>query len=81
MRKCGKQLVLVVANFDEKPVRVEVNIPAHAFDYWQMPKGNFHATELLEGVEADISLHPEKPVVLDVPPLGGCAWKMALAER
>ena len=81
MRKCGKQLVLVVANFDENPVRVEVNIPAHAFDYWQMPKGNFHATELLEGVEADISIHPEKPVILDVPPLGGCAWKMALVER
>ncbi|MBO4850695.1 MAG: alpha-amylase [Prevotella sp.] len=81
MRKCGKQLVLVVVNFDEQPAHVEVSIPEHAFDYWQMPKGDFHATDLFGGAEADISLLPGKTVALDVPPLGGCAWKMALATR
>lgn len=47
LRKAGKKVVLIVANFDEKEVDCEVVIPRHAFEFLQMTEGKRVVTDLL----------------------------------
>ena len=50
LRKWGQEIVLGVVNFDPQPVDISVNIPAHAFEYLQMPElEQCRATDLLSG--------------------------------
>ena len=39
IRRAGKTMLLVVANFDDYEAEVSVTIPAHAFDYLKIPEG------------------------------------------
>ncbi len=78
MRKYRKEVVLVIANFDEEPASCAVNIPQHAFDYWQMEQKQTEATNLLTGQRSRIELRPDAPLCIDVPPLGGTALKFYL---
>ncbi len=76
MRKAKEQLLLVVANFDDLPVGVHLNIPAHAFDYLTMAEGDYQAHDLLSDTDSqlclqcdaavDIKLQPRLSVVLSL---------------
>ena len=81
MRKCGKQMILVIANFDEQPAECLVKIPQHAIEYWQLPEGAFKATDLLTGEKDVITLSQESPVCTTVPALGARAWKIVLSPN
>ncbi|MCD8261953.1 MAG: alpha-amylase, partial [Bacteroides sp.] len=57
LRKCEKEALLILDNFDDQPVQVSVNIPEHAFDYLQMPaREDCKVTDLLTGEEEVITL-------------------------
>ena len=72
MRKQDDELLLVVLNFDDREVAVDVHIPRDAFDYLeQKPMLNAKAIDLLTGDKYDsLSLTESEPVSLRLP-----AWK------
>ncbi len=79
LRKYGKDVLLIVANFDGMPVHVSVNVPQHAFDYWQMDAlGEVKAQELLTDTSVQLSFTPEKPTTVDVPAYDAVILKIRL---
>lgn len=59
MRKHEHELLFIVANFDNQPADIAVNIPSHAFDFLQIPQTeSCQATDLLSGKTEKISLLP-----------------------
>ena len=56
-RKHGKELLLIVVNFDEMPARCGINIPPHAFEYLSIPQNeSYLATDLLTHTTESICL-------------------------
>ena len=47
LRAVGKELMLVVANFDEAPVTMQLSIPDHAYSYLEMQEKAYEAVDLL----------------------------------
>lgn len=47
LRKAGRDLLLVAVNFDDYAVAIDINIPAHAFDFLKVKEGVYEATDLL----------------------------------
>lgn len=67
MRKAGKEALLVVANFDANDAEVKVNIPQHAFDYFEMnPVKELAFCELLSGETFKSTLSDKEPVAVKV---------------
>ena len=80
LRKADKELVLVVANFDEQGCQTSIRVPRHAFDYLHIPVSlrSVKATDLLTQTRCSVVLHPEHTVDVTLPPLGGIVLKMNL---
>ena len=78
IRKYGRQMVVVVANFDEQPVDCGIVVPAHAFDYWQMPEGVFKAEDLVSEENCQLTLAKDQPIDINVPALSARARKIIL---
>ncbi|MBR2360042.1 MAG: alpha-amylase family protein [Bacteroidaceae bacterium] len=79
LRKMKKELILVVVNFDEAPAEVSINIPAHAFDFLEIPKKeSVKATDLLTGKKDEITLSPTTQVCTTVEGFGGKVLKVKL---
>ncbi len=68
LRAYKNELLLVVANFDDVPVTMQLNIPVHAFDYLGIKEGDVKATDLISGAESSLSLHPDAPVSISLAP-------------
>lgn len=47
-RKAGEDLLFVVANFDTKPVTIQVNVPDHAFDFLSIPRKTLMGVDMLD---------------------------------
>jgi glycosidase len=69
--RCASQrdLLLVVANFDDIPAAFELTIPDHAYEYLGIAQGDYDATDLLTGqhlgmFEGHIALPPRCSLVL-----------------
>lgn len=79
LRKSDKEVVLVVVNFEDIPIRVSVNIPQHAFDFLKMPcMPKCEAKDLLTGKNEKVSFTAEKPTTLDLPARGGKMLRILL---
>ena len=70
LRKNGKELMLVVANFSDEMVSADINIPIHAFEYMQIPEGTMTAKDLLTDEVLTLLLTPNAPVHIELPPRG-----------
>jgi glycosidase len=71
LRKYKKQTLLVVLNFDDRQVDVQVRIPQEAFEYLQLEsQSEAKAKDLLTGDEYSFPLNAHTPVCLSLP-----AWK------
>jgi glycosidase len=75
LRKSGREVVLVVANFEEIPVEVNVTIPAHAFDYLDIKEKNVQAVDLLTGEKMKLMLKRDGAVGLAIAPLSAAILK------
>lgn len=75
LRKAGNDLLLVAVNFDDYAVSVDVNIPAHAFDYLDIKAGTVTATDLLSKEKETLTLSPDTPVRLTLDARGACVLK------
>ena len=75
LRKSGSEVLLVVVNFGELPVVMNVNIPSHAFDYLKLKEKNVIATDLLTETKVKFSLKRDSAISLELPPLGALILK------
>lgn len=79
LRRSGKELLLLVANFSDQEQTNKIHIPQHAFDFLNIPqKEQVTATELITGKKIHLDISPELPVCLTVPALSGCIWKIRI---
>lgn len=78
LRKANKELLLIVANFDDKDATVDIHIPAHAFDYLEMKEKKAIAVDLLTHEKLAVSLKRDKPVRMQVGKRNGRVWKIKL---
>lgn len=80
LRKSGKELIIVVANFDGEAVTTGITIPQHAFDYLSIPVTGKQkqAQDLLTGKKEKLTLTPDSPISIDLPAFGGKVLKIKL---
>ena len=71
-------MILAVTNFENKDVDTAVIIPQHAFDYLNLPSGNYSAIDLLSGKTIEIQLMPDSPIGLKLEALNGLVLKFCL---
>ena len=64
LRKAGREMVLVVVNFDDVPVTMNLKLPAHAFECLAIQEREYQAQELFGG--ATFPLQLEKDVELEL---------------
>ena len=70
LRKAGTEALLVVANFDEQPAAIQLNLPAHAFDFLKLKEKTLSATDLLTGQKQKLALLKDAALQLDLPAQG-----------
>ena len=71
IRKYKKQTILVILNFDDRQVDMQVRIPQEAFNHLQLESQSEAKTkDLLTGAEYTFPMNPHTPVCLTLP-----AWK------
>ena len=78
LRYAEGELLLVVVNFEDRDVVVDVNIPAHAFEYLDMKEKKLIATDLLSKERLAMSLRKDGSVRMDISSRGGRVWKMKM---
>ena len=70
LRKADNEVLLVVVNFEDQQVLVNVNIPAHAFGFLKMKEKEVTATDLLTKQRQHFRLACDETVPLELEPLG-----------
>ncbi|MCH5308486.1 MAG: alpha-amylase [Prevotella sp.] len=75
LRKAGSEVLLVVANFEDVPVTMDVTIPAHAFDFLKIKEKSANAEDLLSGERTKLSLKRDGAVSVPLQPLGAAVLK------
>ena len=76
LRHYDRTTLLIVANFDDQPASIDVQIPEHVFKFYRMNKrGRLRAIDLLTGSAHSISFTSSKPTHVEVPAYGGVILK------
>ena len=79
LRSDGKDAILVVTNFTDKPLYTAVNIPQHAFDYMELKtRDGIQVTDLLSGQTFLTNLNPDSPIRVTVPAQSGVVLKLKI---
>ena len=79
LRKCDKDMILIVVNFDKAPATPHIKIPAHAFEYLGIPeKESYKTKELLTNKTDNISISPDQSVQVSLDGYGGILLKISL---
>ena len=80
LRKSGKELILVIANFDDQPARSWVKIPEHAFNCLDIPvsQEERECKDLLTGKKEKKALIPDGTLYVELPANGGKVLKFKL---
>lgn len=60
-RRSADSCSLIVCNFSNSPVEVEVNIPSHLFDFLEIAPRRYDAKELLSGKKTFVDFFPDRP--------------------
>lgn len=77
MRSYADTTLLIVVNFGQSPVEVEVNIPQHAFDLLDIPQGSAEVTELLSGYATEKEIASDTPFRTYISaPFNAVIWKI-----
>jgi glycosidase len=76
LRKKGNDIMIIVANFSDSEVNIDVRIPYHAVDYLCIAEKKYAATDLLSGDKASLTIKGDKTVNMTVPAYGARVWKL-----
>ena len=66
LRKAGGELLLVAANFEDRPVSIAINLPAHAFDFLGIPEKKLLTTDLLNGGKQYLTFQKDGCIALQL---------------
>ena len=69
--KADSETLLVVVNFADEPVAVDINIPSHAFDYLHLAEGRIAGTDLLTDEPVALELKADAAVRVEIAARGG----------
>ena len=76
LRRSGRQLLVVVVNFDSLDRNIKLNIPEHAFEYLNLPDGkDIEGEDILTGVSVAVRLSSQEPLSITVPKNGATILK------
>lgn len=75
IRKCERDVLIVVTNFSDAFEEVEVLIPDHAFDFLHIPQVDYEATELLGGGTERLLFGSKKTFMARLKPNSGNVYK------
>ena len=78
--KAGSELLLVAVNFDDRPVSIGINIPAHAFDFLGIPERKTVAADLLNSTRQTLHLKKDCCVAVRLESRGACVLKMKFGK-
>ncbi len=78
LRYIKGELLLVVVNFEDRDIIVDVNIPAHAYEYLGIKEKKVIATDLLTNEKLAMSLRKDGCVKMDVKAHNGRVFKVKL---
>jgi len=76
IRKAGKEILLVIANFDDYPQKIQLSIPDHAYNYLEIQERVYDATELLTGAERKMVLIKDELLDVELPSRGAVVYKL-----
>ena len=76
LRKKDDEMLLVVCNFNDKKDSISVNIPKHAFEWFDIPEKKYEAKDLLTDEKKQLSLKADTGVKMTVPAYGARVWKI-----
>jgi len=77
VRKGKKNVMLVVANFSEAEQQIQINLPRHMFELWNLKAmSSCLATDMLTGRKIKLTFSPDTSLRLTVPSLGGLVLKV-----
>ena len=76
LRRSGRQLLVVVVNFDSLDRNIKLNIPEHAFEYLNLPDGkDIEGEDILTGASVAVRLASQEPLSIIVPKNGAAILK------
>lgn len=79
LRRYKNTLLLVVANFSDTERALQITIPAHVFEFYNLKeKDQCMAKELLQGQKDLFNIQADSPVSVSIPAYGGSIWKITL---
>ena len=78
LRKKDNELLIVVVNFDDRDVNIQVLIPSHAFEYLAIPEKKYKAKDLLSGDKQDIVLSNDGLIPMSLASRGSRVWKITI---
>lgn len=78
LRKKDNELLVVVVNFDDRDVNIQVRIPSHAFEYLAIPEKKYKAKDLLSGDTQDVVLSNDGLVPMSLVSRGSRVWKITI---
>lgn len=81
LRKADDEVLLVVANFDDRRVHISVTVPAHAYDFLGLPEQEVEMTDLLSGFTKTAELKRDGQIALDVPGNYGRIYKFNIKKK
>ena len=76
LRKKDDEILLVVCNFNDKKDSISVNIPKHAFEWFDIPEKKYEAKDLLTDEKKQLSLKADTGVKMTVSAYGARVWKI-----
>ena len=76
LRKKDDEMLLVVCNFNDKKDSISVNIPKHAFEWFDIPEKKYEAKDLLTDEKKQLSLKADTGVKMTVSAYGARVWKV-----
>ena len=82
LRRAGDEIVLVIANFDDVEQKVQIHIPLHVFQLYNIGEvDNISTTDLLTGNAVEIAFNSVDAVSVAVPPLNGTVLQMKISVK
>ena len=76
LRKAGKEIMLVVANFDDAPLTMQLTIPDHAFNYLEMMEKAYDAVDLMTGKAHKLVMMRDQQIAVSLPARGAVVFKV-----
>lgn len=78
LRRVEGELLLVAVNFEPHDVTIDVNVPAHAFEYLSVQEKVVIGTDLLTKEKLAMNLRKDGAVRMEVKAYGGRVWKVKI---